>query len=250
MTREEAIGTMNYLKHYAETDIKERDVLEEKDRVRFIEALEMAIQALSQVTKVRKLILQAERSGVHLDYGAYKFMNALEKVVGEKQIGEFEQEPCDDVVSIEAVIEWLKEKDFIKMNWQEKNARKELQEYFSVTQKPCDDAISRDAVIKAIDAHTNEDGTLDDDISVILEDLPPVTQKPKYWIDKDNKLYKMPDDIPSVTQKSGKWVAYADGIWIQYYECSKCGKRNSTHSDYCPNCGAKMVEPQESEDEE
>ena len=53
--------------------------------------------------------------------------------------------------------------------------------------------------IKAVDAHTNEDGTLDDDISVILEDIPSATQKPKYWIDKDSKIYKMPDDIPTMT---------------------------------------------------
>ena len=62
---------------------------------------------------------------------------------------------------------------------------------------PCDDAVSREAVIKAVDAHTNEDGTLDDDISVILEDIPFVTQNPKYWIDKDNKIYKIPDEMES-----------------------------------------------------
>lgn len=42
----------------------------------------------------------------------------------------------NDAISLDAVIEWLKEKDFIKMSWQEENARKELQEYFSVTPKP------------------------------------------------------------------------------------------------------------------
>ena len=31
-----------------------------------------------------------------------------------------------------------------------------------------DDLISRKAVIKAVDRHTREDGTLDDDISIIL----------------------------------------------------------------------------------
>lgn len=33
------------------------------------------------------------------------------------------------------------------------------------------DLISRDEVIKAVDRHTKEDGTLDDDISVILEEV-------------------------------------------------------------------------------
>lgn len=110
--------------------------------------------------------------------------------------------------------------------------------------EPCDDAISRDAVIKAVDAHTNEDGTLDDDISVILEDIPSATQNPKYWIDKDNKLYKIPDDIP---QKSGHWVADVDR-WgdvittVNGYRCDKCNAFNSDKDNYCPNCGARMAE--------
>lgn len=34
-----------------------------------------------------------------------------------------------------------------------------------------DDLISRKAVIEAVDRHTREDGTLDDDITVILEEV-------------------------------------------------------------------------------
>ena len=34
-----------------------------------------------------------------------------------------------------------------------------------------DDLISRKTVIEAVDRHTREDGTLDDDISVILEEV-------------------------------------------------------------------------------
>ena len=54
----------------------------------------------------------------------------------------------DDAISREAVIEWLKAKDIIKMSSQEEMARKELKALPSVTQKPieCDDAISRKAV--------------------------------------------------------------------------------------------------------
>ena len=57
-------------------------------------------------------------------------------------------------------------------------------------------------------------------------------------------------DIPSVTQKSkiGYWIAHSDGgIWIKYYECSDCGKVHDTHSDYCPNCGAKMESEEQTE---
>ena len=39
---------------------------------------------------------------------------------------------CEDAISREAVIEWLKAKDIIKMSWQEENARKELSDLPSV----------------------------------------------------------------------------------------------------------------------
>ena len=43
-----------------------------------------------------------------------------------------EQQPCEDCISRESVIEWLKDKDIIKMKSQEENARKELSELPSV----------------------------------------------------------------------------------------------------------------------
>lgn len=42
-----------------------------------------------------------------------------------------------------------------------------------------DDLISREAVIAAVDRHTREDGTLDDDISVILEEVETTFDKKK-----------------------------------------------------------------------
>ena len=42
-----------------------------------------------------------------------------------------------------------------------------------------DDLISRKAVIKAADRHTRDDGTLDDDISVILEEVKTAFDKGK-----------------------------------------------------------------------
>jgi hypothetical protein len=52
----------------------------------------------------------------------------------------------------------------------------------ALEREPCEDAISREAVIKAVDKHTfdTENGLcLDDDITCILEDLPPVQPKKK-----------------------------------------------------------------------
>lgn len=42
-----------------------------------------------------------------------------------------------------------------------------------------DDLISRKAVIEAVDRHTREDGTLDDDISIILEEVKAAFDKEK-----------------------------------------------------------------------
>ena len=44
--------------------------------------------------------------------------------------------------------------------------------------------------------------------------------------------------------KTGHWIDDEFGGC----ECSECGCLEGGYSDYCPNCGAKMVEPQESEE--
>lgn len=92
----------------------------------------------------------------------------------------------------------------------------------ALSQEPCDDAISRQAVIELC----------------------------KNVIDKSDLVdvaYEV-RRLPSVTQKSGKWkyVPDADGFYI----CSECGCGNGYADNFCPQCGAKMVELQESEDKE
>lgn len=52
-----------------------------------------------------------------------------------------------------------------------------------------DDLISRKAVIEAVDRHTREDGTLDDDISIILEGVRTAFDKEKV-IEKLKRLEK------------------------------------------------------------
>ena len=52
----------------------------------------------------------------------------------------------------------------------------------------------------------------------------------------------------------GHWIEHpheAGPNWeYSRYECSECHDWAEDDSDYCPYCGAKMVEPQESEDKE
>ena len=43
--------------------------------------------------------------------------------------------------------------------------------------------------------------------------------------------------------KTGHWIDSSNG-WM----CSECNKDNTFDTNYCPNCGCRMVEPQESED--
>lgn len=61
------------------------------------------------------------------------------------------------------------------------------------------------------------------------------------------------DALPNVTvtpQKSGKWIEKDGFDGDVYYDCSECGESWTTIEgtpwdnewDYCPSCGAKMVE--------
>ena len=48
-------------------------------------------------------------------------------------------------------------------------------------------------------------------------------------------------------QKTGYWIdreIYDADRW----KCSECGRTEPYKENYCPNCGCRMVEPQESED--
>lgn len=64
--------------------------------------------------------------------------------------------------------------------------------------------------------------------------------------------YELLDDVQEAEEpKTGHWIPHVNGIWIEYYTCSKCGKVHDTQSDYCEKCGIRMVEPPaESEGEE
>lgn len=85
--------------------------------------------------------------------------------------------------------------------------------------KPCTDAVSRQAVIDIVNNPLNI--RLDE----IIKKLPPVTPQPK----------------------TAHWIHFANSD-----DCSGCGWSTGKYispSNFCPNCGARMVEPQESEGE-
>ena len=92
-----------------------------------------------------------------------------------------------------------------------------------------EDLISRQAVIDACDQSINLFEAVDR-----IKELAPVTPQPK----------------------TGHWIINEDEENTVHGHCSVCGWEAHYYEDdiigmpYCPNCGAKMVEPQESEDKE
>ena len=130
-------------------------------------------------------------------------------------------------------VEYLSEKDGEKM----RDAIKILE------QQPCDDCISRQAVEEMIKAEMPERGMWEIegdkegdkeketvcevcvDLMQKLSELQPVTPQPKTW----------------------KWevcevVDFGDWKGTEKYKCSKCGEKVGVFkSNFCPNCGAKMV---------
>ena len=91
-------------------------------------------------------------------------------------------------------------------------------------QQPCEDAISRQAVYEILEGNWNTDF-----LHAEVEKMPSVQPK----------------------RKMGVWITEICNN-KEHYSCSNClhivDYEPCYH--YCPNCGAKMVEPQESEDEE
>lgn len=50
-----------------------------------------------------------------------------------------------------------------------------------------------------------------------------------------------------VKSKTGRWL-YQKGYIPYKWKCNQCSAKFQTYSNYCPYCGARMVEPQESEE--
>lgn len=107
-----------------------------------------------------------------------------------------------------------------------------------------DSAILKDAYNMAIKALSQE--PCDVAVSRILQRMWNCRSKQTTSIDKVKMEQIIREELPSVTHKSGKWIdreEYDADRW----KCSICGRTEQYQERYCPNCGARMVEPQESE---
>lgn len=116
----------------------------------------------------------------------------------------------------------------------------------ALEQEPCEDCISRKAVEKIINKWlSHPDYELKDSI-----------------YDMTKKIHKLPSVTPQ--SKTGHWITHEEkfntlGIAVKGgVKCSECGytTHNTLHMElgcpfkFCPNCGAKMIDLQESEDME
>ena len=89
----------------------------------------------------------------------------------------------------------------------------------ALEQQLCDDCISRQAVIEI----AVETGAWETQSKVM--DLPSVTPK----------------------EKTGKWKRTTDKTEHLVWECDKCGWQQRIATNFCPDCGCHMFEPQGSE---
>ena len=107
---------------------------------------------------------------------------------------------------------------------------------FNAFNELCEDAISRQAVLDLVVTNHRELNGINvvmySPLCKDIKQLQPVTPQPKtgHWIvDRDD---------------SRRWDK------VRFY-CSECGKwQTYGKTEYCPSCGARMIEPQESEDKE
>ena len=95
----------------------------------------------------------------------------------------------------------------------------------ALEQEPCDDVVSRQAVLDIVNNPLN--------------------------IRLDEIIKKLPSVRPQ-EPKTGSWIKNAEE-WDNTnppYICSECGNAHLRKTDYCDQCGCRMVEPQEREDKE
>ena len=150
-----------------------------------------------------------------------------------------EQEPCDDnrlYIKVYADLEPQEKAEKLYQICEEEElleVYKELGEYCEI--EPCDDVVSREAVKELIKSGISTDTY--EDIELVCK-----------WVDE------MPPVRPQ--EQTGHWIMSDDGLYRPI--CDKCGahpwkgyiptvEEATDVFKYCPNCGARMVEPQESE---
>lgn len=200
-------------------------------------------------------------------------MTREEAIVLLKDEANYKKDYPYDRQAFEMAIKALEQE---RNEWIEMLTKENERLHMMLEQKPCEDAISREAVDKYIARLLSGylyDGERErlEIFSAYLWELPSVTPKPTEcedaisrrealkclngaWGDYSvlNEVFERIDKLPSVTpsRPKGRWIKAKP--WMldntsYKWECSECEKSERFRHNFCPNCGAEMVEPQESE---
>ena len=166
---------------------------------------------------------------------------------GEKMreaIKALEQQTCEDAVNRAHVM--LIVREFLNNStYDEKMLVNDLNKLHSVQPelKPCEDAVSREAVLMELGKYLCGVPFDEKGIDEVIKELPPVKPQPKtktgYW-KKMVEVYDLQQNRMLVP------YGYDDAKFgnAPVYVCD-CGCESNKNSRFCPDCGARMVEPQE-----
>lgn len=206
MTREEAINRLQDAKDGYKEYLTD-------------EAIDMAMQALSQMSEIEENII--------------KYMKKYPNHVGNTDFWE-------GFYACRNVVLQLDDEENEFFNFDAPMVKKSMEQ----------DAVSRQAVLDLIADYDLSMGQVVKGIHA----LPPVNPQPsEHFIDGVHAMGYREGYKDAQKQKSGKWIEEVNDFGeIAKYHCSKCYEDTGFTTDckwkFCPNCGAKM-ESEEQTDE-
>lgn len=189
-----------------------------------------------------------------------------------------EQEPCDDAVSRQAVLDLVADYD-LSMGQVVKGIHALLPVTPQPKIEPCNDVVSRQAVLEIQAKYAEHIGAtkfwqMRDDIKALpsvrpqpcddaisREDAEQMFRNARMHLKPE--MYKSAEEyntrdlmllnaeqmihaLPSVRpqEQTGHWILDEDkSLMFNVYKCSNCENIGARKSKYFPNCGAKMFEP-------
>ena len=208
MTREEAIRRFENMKKILS--------IPNSDAERTIEAIDMAIEALS----AEKHQLSKETSTIKVDTSTNTPTNKPTDLISREDIAlAFDKTYCE-------------------------HCREEKNDHNGVKCRACwvDDALD---VVDSVRSRCEVDAKLDSDLISRDELRKAFCRINDLRTLSLGKVGEIIDSVPSVSaERVGEWkrklVHFTDGSHGYRLQCSVCGEEWLTDTPYCPNCGARM----------
>ena len=150
----------------------------------------------------------------------------------------YKKEPCEDAISRQAVKDLFcricMESNICYRSKETCEDLKLFDKLPSVKPQLSEDAISRDVVIKLAYDMSEIDGEHFDEPCMVVD---------------VEDIQKLPPVAPQ--RQTGHWIEHPKGIYT-HLVCDKClsNAPYNCRTNYCPNCGCRMAEPQERNDKE